>query len=80
MQQPTLNIICLQFQRLHCYNSLVIFNKFQPELYKKELIRQSSADSSGVEYEYNGKLHFAIRYDPDVEGLVVKVNITYQSI
>lgn len=47
---------------------------FQPELYKKDLVRQSSADSSGgPEMEYCGKLHFALRYDKDVEGLIVKV-------
>lgn len=48
---------------------------FQPELYKKDLVRQSSADSSGgPEMEYCGKLHFALRYDKDVEGLIVKVS------
>lgn len=37
-------------------------------------MRQSSADSSGgAEMEYCGKLHFALRYDKDVEGLIVKV-------
>ncbi|GLV36122.1 Synaptotagmin 1 [Carabus blaptoides fortunei] len=46
----------------------------KPELYKKDLMRQSSNDSSGgPEMEYCGKLHFAVRYDKDVEGLVVKV-------
>lgn len=52
------------------------YNKqhFQPELYKKDLVRQSSNDSSGgPEMEYCGKLHFALRYDKDVEGLIVKV-------
>lgn len=49
---------------------------FQPELYKKDLVRQASTESSaGPEMEYCGKLHFALRYDRDVEGLVVKVNI-----
>jgi hypothetical protein len=47
----------------------------QPELYKKDLVRQSSADSSGgPEMEICGQLHFSLRYDKDVEGLVVKVN------
>lgn len=64
------------YSKLLFYAKLFIYF-FQPELYKKELIRQSSADSSGIEYEYNGKLHFAIRYDPDVEGLVVKVRPFY---
>ncbi|XP_068908178.1 synaptotagmin-10-like isoform X5 [Tenebrio molitor] len=46
----------------------------QPELYKKDLVRQSSADSSGgPEMEICGQLHFSLRYDKDVEGLVVKV-------
>lgn len=40
-------------------------------------MRQSSADSSGgPEMEYCGKLHFALRYDKDVEGLIVKVKDT----
>lgn len=39
-------------------------------------MRQSSADSTGPEMEYCGKLHFALRYDKDVEGLVVKVYST----
>jgi hypothetical protein len=47
----------------------------QPELYKKEMLtRQTSSDSSGTgEMEYCGRLHFALRYDTDIEGLVVKV-------
>jgi hypothetical protein len=47
----------------------------QPELYKKEMLaRQTSSDSSGTgEMEYCGKLHFALRYDSEIEGLVVKV-------
>ncbi|XP_017774749.1 PREDICTED: synaptotagmin-10-like isoform X2 [Nicrophorus vespilloides] len=45
----------------------------KPELYKKELVRQSSADSAGPEMEFCGILHFSLRYDKDVEGLVVKV-------
>ncbi|XP_044736423.1 synaptotagmin-10-like [Chrysoperla carnea] len=46
----------------------------KPELYKKELVRQSSNDSSVTsELEYCGKLHFALRYDNDIEGLIVKV-------
>ncbi|XP_069696983.1 synaptotagmin-10-like isoform X2 [Periplaneta americana] len=47
----------------------------KPELYKKEMLaRQTSSDSSGTgEMEYCGKLHFALRYDTEIEGLVVKV-------
>ncbi|KAM0724800.1 Synaptotagmin-9 [Formica fusca] len=46
----------------------------KPELYKKELVRQESAESSSTtEMEYAGKLHFALRYDKEIEGLVVKV-------
>lgn len=43
----------------------------QPELYKNELVRQSSTDSADL--EFCGKLHFALKYDPEVEALVVKV-------
>ncbi|XP_063229106.1 synaptotagmin-10-like [Bacillus rossius redtenbacheri] len=46
----------------------------KPELYAKEMVRQSSTDSSGTgEMEYCGKLHFALRYDSEMEGLIVKV-------
>ncbi|XP_046748568.1 synaptotagmin-10-like [Diprion similis] len=46
----------------------------KPELYKKDLTRQASTESSStVEMEYSGKLHFALRYDKEFEGLVVKV-------
>ncbi|KDR07453.1 Synaptotagmin-9, partial [Zootermopsis nevadensis] len=47
----------------------------KPELYKKEMLaRQTSSDSSVTgEMEYCGKLHFALRYDSEIEGLVVKV-------
>ncbi|XP_073954711.1 synaptotagmin-10-like isoform X1 [Choristoneura fumiferana] len=43
----------------------------KPELYKNELVRQSSTDSA--ELEFCGKLHFAIRYDTEVEALVGKI-------
>ncbi|CAH2088044.1 unnamed protein product [Euphydryas editha] len=43
----------------------------KPELYKNELVRQSSTDSG--ELEFCGKLHFALRYDQEVEALVVKI-------
>ncbi|KAK0183487.1 hypothetical protein PV327_001524 [Microctonus hyperodae] len=46
----------------------------QPELYKKDLTRQESTESSSTaDMEYAGKLHFALRYDKEIEGLVVKV-------
>ncbi|XP_076179399.1 synaptotagmin-10 [Ptiloglossa arizonensis] len=46
----------------------------KPELYKKELVRQESTESSSTtEMECAGKLHFALRYDKEIEGLVVKV-------
>ncbi|XP_066999874.2 synaptotagmin-10 [Anabrus simplex] len=46
----------------------------KPELYQNEmLVRQASTDSSGTEMEYCGKLHFALRYDLEMEGLIVKV-------
>ncbi|XP_045484666.1 synaptotagmin-10 isoform X1 [Pieris rapae] len=43
----------------------------KPELYKNELVRQSSTDSA--ELEFCGKLHFALKYDQEVEALVVKI-------
>ncbi|KAL7289779.1 hypothetical protein TKK_0016183 [Trichogramma kaykai] len=46
----------------------------KPELYKKDLTRQESNESSSTgEMETAGKLHFALRYDKEIEGLVVKV-------
>ncbi|XP_001602728.2 synaptotagmin-10 isoform X3 [Nasonia vitripennis] len=46
----------------------------KPELYKKDLTRQESNESSSTgEMESAGKLHFALRYDKEIEGLVVKV-------
>ncbi|KAF9422127.1 hypothetical protein HW555_002148, partial [Spodoptera exigua] len=43
----------------------------KPELYKNELVRQSSTESA--ELEFCGKLHFALKYDQEVEALVVKI-------
>jgi hypothetical protein len=44
------------------------------------LARQASSDSSGTgEMEYCGKLHFALRYDSEIEGLVVKVTKRFKS-
>lgn len=59
---------------IHVHQSYLL-GLFQPELYKKEMLaRQTSSDSSGTgEMEYCGKLHFALRYDSEIEGLVVKV-------
>lgn len=45
----------------------------QPELYKNELVRQPSTDST--EFEFCGKLHFSLKYDLDIEALVVKVSL-----
>ncbi|KAI4463955.1 hypothetical protein MML48_4g00006710 [Holotrichia oblita] len=64
---------------IRCLDFFTLF-LFQPELYKKDLVRQSSTDSAGPEMEYCGKLHFALRYDKDVEGLVVKVGYFENSI
>mgnify|MGYP004575431843 CR=1 FL=1 len=47
--------------------------RLQPELYKKE---EDAESSSTTEMEYAGKLHFALRYDKEMEGLVVKVSCT----
>ncbi|XP_075234168.1 synaptotagmin-10-like [Lycorma delicatula] len=46
----------------------------KPELYSKELLRQESQDSSeNIDMEYCGKLHFALRYDTEMDALIVKV-------
>lgn len=65
---------------LYSYAPQWYFGLFQPELYKKEmLVRQTSSDSSGTgEMEYCGKLHFALRYDSEIEGLVVKVTMHFK--
>ncbi|KAK1121776.1 hypothetical protein K0M31_010087 [Melipona bicolor] len=42
----------------------------KPELYKRE---EDAESSSTTEMEYAGKLHFALRYDKEMEGLVVKI-------
>ncbi|KAI4476193.1 hypothetical protein M0802_014907 [Mischocyttarus mexicanus] len=48
----------------------------RPELYKKDLVRQESTESSSTtEMEYAGKLHFALRYDKEIDGLVVKEKV-----
>lgn len=53
----------------------LFFYLMQPELYKKDLTRQESTESSSTaDMEYAGKLHFALRYDKEIEGLVVKVS------
>ncbi|XP_077289369.1 synaptotagmin-10-like [Arctopsyche grandis] len=44
----------------------------KPELYKSEMLRKASTDSS-ADLEFCGKLHFALRYDQEIEGLIVKV-------
>ena len=56
----------------------------RPELYQPEMMRQWSADSGaellgdGAEQGAScGKLTFTMRYDHDVEGLIVKVRISY---
>ncbi|OAD61394.1 Synaptotagmin-9 [Eufriesea mexicana] len=45
----------------------------KPELYKKEIGQDDDESNSIAEMEYAGKLHFALRYDKDMEGLVVKI-------
>ncbi|XP_052122010.1 synaptotagmin-10-like isoform X3 [Frankliniella occidentalis] len=44
----------------------------KPELYREEAVKRGSADSTG-DMECCGKLHFAIRYDSEMEALIVKV-------
>ncbi|KAK9753451.1 C2 domain [Popillia japonica] len=78
LRQTTLPIVptrhqTFQRQLLEHRSDSSIVGLIKPELYKKDLVRQSSTDSAGPEMEYCGKLHFALRYDKDVEGLVVKV-------
>ncbi|XP_042866362.1 synaptotagmin-10-like [Penaeus japonicus] len=47
----------------------------KPELYRNELIRQASVESSGAgsDTEAVGRLRFTLKYDPAIEGLIVKV-------
>ncbi|XP_069942809.1 synaptotagmin-10-like isoform X2 [Cherax quadricarinatus] len=47
----------------------------KPELYRNELVRQSSVESSGAgsDTEAVGRLSFTLKYDPSIEGLLVKV-------
>ncbi|XP_076362681.1 synaptotagmin-10-like isoform X2 [Tachypleus tridentatus] len=50
--------------------------EIKPELYKNELVKQASIDTP--EEEKNmlipcGKLHFTLKYDSDVEGLIVRI-------
>ncbi|XP_074038065.1 synaptotagmin-10 [Leptinotarsa decemlineata] len=55
-------------------NNSSMIGLIKPELYRKELIRQASAESNGgQEMEYCGKLHFSLKYEKELEGLVVKV-------
>ncbi|GAB6021316.1 hypothetical protein CHUAL_003927 [Chamberlinius hualienensis] len=42
------------------------------ELYRPELVQQSSIDSCSPSEAECGRLHFTLRYDHDVEGLFVK--------
>lgn len=50
-----------------------IVGTIKPELYQPDLVHQASVESSGPSEVECGKLHFTLRYDPDVEGLFVKV-------
>jgi len=45
----------------------------QPELYKRELVRQSSTESSSADTEKVGRLDFSLKYDHELETLIVKV-------
>ncbi|KAF7272217.1 hypothetical protein GWI33_014974, partial [Rhynchophorus ferrugineus] len=45
----------------------------KPELYKKELVRQPSVQSNpDVKMQKNGILHFSLKFDKELEGLLVK--------
>ncbi|CAM1318465.1 SYT9 (predicted) [Pycnogonum litorale] len=50
--------------------------EIKPELYKSELVRQGSNESSlpTAPEQICGSLTFSLRYDMDIEGLVVKVH------
>ncbi|XP_042223792.1 synaptotagmin-10-like [Homarus americanus] len=54
---------------------LALLSLLPPELYRNELMRQSSVESSGAgsDTEAVGQLSFTLKYDPGIEGLVVKV-------
>lgn len=43
------------------------------------MLRQGSEDSDTVEMEYCGKLHFALKFDSEMDALVVKVD-TYNKV
>ncbi|KAI5733029.1 hypothetical protein M8J76_006806 [Diaphorina citri] len=46
----------------------------KPELYSKEMLRQNSTDSSdNADMEYSGKLNFALKYDFEMDALIVKI-------
>ncbi|CAL7945210.1 unnamed protein product [Xylocopa violacea] len=45
----------------------------KPELYTREMGQEDADSVSITEMEYAGKLHFALRYDKEMEGLVVKI-------
>ncbi|XP_076273187.1 synaptotagmin-10-like isoform X2 [Rhynchophorus ferrugineus] len=46
----------------------------KPELYKKELVRQPSVQSNpDVKMQKNGILHFSLKFDKELEGLLVKI-------
>lgn len=49
----------------------------QPELYSKELQKQTSTDSSenAEAMQYCGKLHFSLRYDFELDALIIKVRV-----
>ncbi|XP_013780146.1 synaptotagmin-10-like [Limulus polyphemus] len=50
--------------------------EIKPELYKKELVKEASIDTPEEEKNMHipcGKLHFILKYDSDVEGLIVRV-------
>ena len=57
------------------------FNLFQkPELYRNELIRQESVESSQEsDTESAGTLSYSLKYDSEIEGLIVKVRTIFHA-
>ncbi|KAJ1526091.1 hypothetical protein ONE63_009256 [Megalurothrips usitatus] len=62
----------IQFSVCSLDRSNDTMGNIKPELYRDEAVKRGSADSTG-DMECCGKLHFAIRYDNEMEALIVKV-------
>ena len=58
---------------------LSLFIRLQPELYKNELTRQPSTDESTCN-EHVGQLQYSLKYDQELETLIVKVGCSCSSL